>query len=138
MQLKLQIATLLGCVGFIIFQLGGEIKNAGFDCFQRYCLHNFSLLPCVLARDQRVEVATDKNLVNFFFYLKIPLNRVSLQLFIDSIQVKYVYAYQLKICHQHRISKQEECHSSPPRTLLLKQFSPFYVIGLGFMIRENP
>jgi len=30
-----EIATLLGCVGFIIFQLGGEIKNAGFDCFQR-------------------------------------------------------------------------------------------------------
>ena len=33
-----QIATLLGCIGFIIFQLGGEIKNAGFDCFQRWSI----------------------------------------------------------------------------------------------------
>ena len=35
---KFQIATLLGCIGFIIFQLGGEIKNAGFDCFQRWSI----------------------------------------------------------------------------------------------------
>ena len=30
-----EIATLLGCGAFIVFQLGGEIKNAGFDCFWR-------------------------------------------------------------------------------------------------------
>merc|ERR1740128_503030 len=28
-----ELATLIGCVTFIIFQLGTEIKNAGIDCF---------------------------------------------------------------------------------------------------------
>ena len=52
-QSSAQIATLLGCVGFIIFQLGGEIKNAGFDCFQRCLVLTICCLTFVAIRNLR-------------------------------------------------------------------------------------
>ena len=81
---------------------GGEILCRGDKCA------NYPDIMDLLrgAGGRRVEVVAGKTLVkNSFYDLKITLIRVSLQLFIDSIQVKYLYVNQLKICHQHRMSK---------------------------------
>jgi len=55
-----EVATLLSCLMFIIFQLGTEIKNAGIDCFWKnlkaappkflYVVSTFLILGCVPAR----------------------------------------------------------------------------------------
>ena len=55
-----EIATLLGCVAFIMFQLVAEIKNAGFACFWRnmksappkmlFVISTFLILGCVPCR----------------------------------------------------------------------------------------
>ena len=55
-----EVATLLGCVAFIVFQLGGEIKNSGFDCFWRnmksappkmlFVISTFLILGCIPCR----------------------------------------------------------------------------------------
>ena len=55
-----EIATLLGCVAFIMFQLVSEIKNAGIDCFWRnlksappkflFVISTFLMLGCIPCR----------------------------------------------------------------------------------------
>ena len=55
-----EVATILGCCAFIVFQLGGEIKNAGFDCFWRniksappkmlFVISTFLILGCIPCR----------------------------------------------------------------------------------------
>ena len=55
-----EVATLLGCAAFIVIQLGGEIRNAGFDCFWRnlksappkmlFVICTFLILFCIPCR----------------------------------------------------------------------------------------
>ena len=94
-----EIATLLGCVAFIVFQLVAEIKNAGFACFWRnmksappkmlFVISTFLILACIPCRFLQLggDESTYRTIEEAFLIFGVPGSWFYLMFFCGAIKL---------------------------------------------------